>query len=193
MFKYLCQLFSKTPKDISTSNYSKWFGNHHKIMETCISPLPNNIKFIDECNREVDEEKYVQLKVSGNKLSLCNIHDGDIIFCQHKDNIKSRKENPICLFENGNIGQVAFEGNIDNYTIEEIYNQCLSLKSDTTENEYSLEKLTHYIKNLQDCYNHNIIIAFKYNYKGDKYYKEWYMYFDNEYLGDVIYSFTYKY
>lgn len=193
MFMKLCEIFSKNPEEITpSSNYKKWFKKHPKtgFPKQEVFNYPSNAIYTDECNREIDTSKYIKLIVEGNKLSLCNIYSGDIIFIQHKDNINNRKENPICVFDNGNLGQIAFEGNIDDYSVEEIYEKCLNLKKDKTENDYSLERLKEYIKTLSSDYiNHNIIIAFKYKQDIDKYYKEWNIYFDNEYLGDIVYCF----
>ena len=176
---------SINPKD----NPRKWIKKHYvspRHIEFCVGA---NTVYKDNNNRTVDMSKFLQLYVQGNKMEACNIHDGDIVLCstyEYLESIHAIQNNPIGIFSDGQMCQIAFMGDY-NTPFEEVWQKCCNCKS-----EYSINKeketlkeeiaLLIYDKDFESDY----IIGFKYL---DNHRKEWYIYFRSELVGIVKYAY----
>lgn len=177
------------PKD----NPRKWIKKHYHYTQlfTDVSISINTI-FRDHNNREVDKSKFLPLCVQGNKMEVCNIHDGDIVLCstyEYLDSIHAIKNNPIGIFSNGNICQIAFMGDY-NTPFEKVWEKCSDCKSEwaiNKEKEILKEEIDSliYDKNFETEY----IIGFKYP---SDHKKEWFIYFRSELVGIVKYGYSPK-
>ncbi|MBP5455328.1 MAG: hypothetical protein J6Y37_02410, partial [Paludibacteraceae bacterium] len=141
----------------------------------------------------LDGSKYLEFMVVGDKLDLCGIHNGDIILVTTREylhSIDDYTQKDICIFSDGNICQVAFEGNIGT-DFEEIWRSC----RDTKNGKALLNKKKRDLKDYLTSWSSdkpnvdNIVIAFKYPVnKSGKNIKEWHVYQTSDIVGVLVYK-----
>ncbi len=176
------------PRKWLEKNYKSYMGKKIKVFSSVI--------YRDTNDQEIDMSKFCPMIVQGNKLSLCNIHDGNVILCstvEYLDSIGFRRNNhEIAVFSDGNICQIAFVGKYDT-PFADVWNGCLKCKPYCliNKNRKQLKKEIELLK-ADANFDGEYIIAFKYVYSksDDNYWKEWYFYFKKEIAAIVKYAYS---